>query len=447
MSFDGASNMQGINKGVVTHLKHCSPMAINIYCGSHGTNLVMKACAKSSVVSVNLFGTENKPGDVQKLKTFLYGNSRKRNNIFEKCKSLLEDVNQSLELAATHSVRFSALQNATDRLLTLYPAVIDCLEQISNDMEFKMNVRSEAQGLLSRFQSYETIVTLCLFKEIFTILGSLNKILQGETLDFSIAIMSVDVSLEKLQVLRDSSGKNVILSAVKIATEAQLEQLTFVEKRTRRKKRLGFDETDDERLTQAEDQWLAEVFYTVVDSATAVLDDKFSSQRKFLESIDIFLLKNMSEDISHNFHNSNSQEKIQSVLEKFKICISLNEFTTEMIDFVEIYRKAAEKDNKTLHSFLTIYNFMLRTMLDAVFPSVAVIYKIFSTIPTNSAECERVFSKLKLVKTLLANRLTSEHVGDRVLLSVEHEKMWNLTHSDLIKNYADTNELRNILYP
>ncbi|XP_065674098.1 uncharacterized protein LOC136091042 [Hydra vulgaris] len=279
-----------------------------------------------------------------------------------------------------------------------------------------MNVRSEAQGLLSRFQSYETIVTLCLFKEIFTILGSLNKILQGETLDFSVVIMSVDVSLENLQVLRDSSGKNVILSAVKIATEAQLEQQTFVEKRTRRKKQLGFDETEDEWLTQAEDQWLAEVFYTVVDSATAVLDDKFS-QRKFLESIDIFLLKNMSEDISHNFHNSNSQEKIQSVLEKFKICISLNEFTTEIIDFVKIYRKAAEKDNKTLPSFLTIYNFIVRTMLDAVFPSVAVLYKIFNTIPTNSVECE-----------------------DRFLLSVEHEKMWNLTHSDIIKNYADTNE-------
>ncbi|XP_065675497.1 uncharacterized protein LOC136091718 [Hydra vulgaris] len=253
--------------------------------------------------------------------------------------------------------------------------------------------------------------------------------------------------MEKLQVLRDSADQNAILSAVKIATEAQLEQQAFVKKRARRKKRLDFDETEDERFTQAKDQWLAEVFYTVVDSATAVLVGKFSSQMKFLESIDIFLLKNMSEDISHNFHNSNSQEKIQTVLEKFKIGISLNEFTTEMVDYVEIYRKTAEKYNKTLPSFLTIYNFMVRIMLDAVFPSVAVLYKIFSTIPKISAECERVFSKLKLVKTLLANRLTSEHVGDCVLLSVEHEKMWNLTHSDIIKNYTDTNELCNISYP
>ncbi|XP_065654758.1 zinc finger MYM-type protein 6-like [Hydra vulgaris] len=244
MSFDGASNMQGINKGVITHLKQCSSMATNIYCGSHGTNLVMKVCAKSSVVSIHFFGTENKPGNVQKLKTFLYGNSRKRNNIFEKCKSLLKDANQSIELAATKSVRFSALQNATNQLLTLYQAVINCLEQISNDMELKMYIRSE--GLLSRFQSYETIVTLCLFKEIFTILGPLNIILQGETLDFLFAIMSVDVSLEKLQVSRDSADQNVILSAVKVATEAQLEQQIFVKNRTRRKKRLDFDETEVE---------------------------------------------------------------------------------------------------------------------------------------------------------------------------------------------------------
>ncbi|XP_065662790.1 zinc finger BED domain-containing protein 5-like [Hydra vulgaris] len=58
----------------------------------------------------------------------------------------------------------------------------------------------------------------------------------GETLDFSITIMSVNVSLEKLQVLRNSAGQNAILSTVKIATESQLEQKTFVEKKTRRKK-------------------------------------------------------------------------------------------------------------------------------------------------------------------------------------------------------------------
>ena len=59
--FDGDSNMQGQHKGVATRLQAEAPMSINIYCGAHGSNLVMKACSKSSTTAVNLYGTDFKP--------------------------------------------------------------------------------------------------------------------------------------------------------------------------------------------------------------------------------------------------------------------------------------------------------------------------------------------------------------------------------------------------
>jgi hypothetical protein len=61
-------------------------MSIKVYCGAHGSNLVMKACCHSSVPAVNIYGTDAKPGELQKLCLFLYGNARKRNQIFQENK-------------------------------------------------------------------------------------------------------------------------------------------------------------------------------------------------------------------------------------------------------------------------------------------------------------------------------------------------------------------------
>ena len=81
--------MQGKHKGVATHIQELVPKSINVYCGAHGSNLVIKACCHSSVTAVNIYGTDTKPGELQKLRSFLYGNARKHNQIFQENKALL----------------------------------------------------------------------------------------------------------------------------------------------------------------------------------------------------------------------------------------------------------------------------------------------------------------------------------------------------------------------
>lgn len=54
---------------------------------------------------------------------------------------------------------------------------------------------------------------------------------------------------------------------------------------------------------------------------------------------------------------------------------------------------------------------------------------------------------MKIIKDRMSNKLTGEDLSDRLLLSVEHNLMWQLNYADIISKYADTNELRHILYP
>lgn len=88
-SYDGAANMQGGEKGVATRIKEHAPMSVNIYCEAHGTNLCNKATAHSSVDAVNLYGTDSKPGELQKLKTF-FMDMRESENKF--CTIIVNDI-------------------------------------------------------------------------------------------------------------------------------------------------------------------------------------------------------------------------------------------------------------------------------------------------------------------------------------------------------------------
>ena len=106
----------------------------------------MKACCHSSVTAVDIHGTDTKPCESQKLRSFLYGNARKRKQIFQdnrtKCTN---SALHSLELAGTHTISFLSLHDATDRVLKLYRVVLDTLVQIyENTSEFNATTRSEA---------------------------------------------------------------------------------------------------------------------------------------------------------------------------------------------------------------------------------------------------------------------------------------------------------------
>ena len=193
-SFDGASNMQGKHKGVATRFQELAPMSINVYCGAHASNLVMKACCHSSVTAVDLY-----MGQAQ--------NQVNCRNFVHFCMVMLENVTMqifqenktkstnsalhSLELAGTHAIRFLSLYDATDRVLKLYRVVLNTLVQnCENTTEFDAATQSEAEGLFNKFDSFDTLATLLLFHDLFEILAPLNLSLQARSIDLLVAIVS-----------------------------------------------------------------------------------------------------------------------------------------------------------------------------------------------------------------------------------------------------------------
>ena len=69
----------------------------------------------------------------------------------------------------------------------------------------------------------------------------------------------------------------MIAKEEKLARELKLSTTEFEVQQVRRKKRQTMDKGVDERSTSAKDNWKVEVFYTAIDSAINVLQEKFQS--------------------------------------------------------------------------------------------------------------------------------------------------------------------------
>lgn len=131
-------------------------MAGNIYCSRHGSNLINRGSCHSSMTAVNIYGTDSKPGEIQKVKTFLSSEAHKRHNIFQSHEGKYVRFK---ELAATQDIRFVAARQATVRLLEMYRPVMIALDEISHNT-----------------------------KDFFAILNPLNVKLQGRATDLSLII-------------------------------------------------------------------------------------------------------------------------------------------------------------------------------------------------------------------------------------------------------------------
>ena len=218
----------------------------------------------------------------------------------------------------------------------------------------------------------------------------------------------------------------------------------FKENRLRRKKRLFDDEGADEQTSDPNEQWINEVFLTAIDTAQAILKEKFSGQHAMLLSLSAFLPTSLC-DVERI-----TEEHVGKFIDQFKLDISAESLTAELRQFAELctHNKTELVTVREKNSFCEAYSYILEKRLDSVFSRLPLAYRILATIPTSSMECERTFSKFKIIKDRLANKITSEHLSDRMILSTEQDLMWKLDYMTIIRRYSATStELTKVLFP
>ena len=89
-------------------------------------------------------------------------------------------------------------------------------------------------------------------------------------------------------------------------------------------------------------------------------------------------------------------------------------------------------------AFQVLYKYSLNS---TSYNDLYVAYQYLLTLAVTQVECERVFSKLKLIKTRLRARMTQENLESSMLMSVQHEYMNLITSDEIIDKLAATSKL------
>ena len=121
-------------------------------------------------------------------------------------------LNKKMSLKRPGDTRWSSHYGAFVNLIHMFSSVIDVIETIIED-GLDSNKRAEANILIGLLQTFEFVFDLHLMKGVLGISNELSQALQRKDQDIVNSMKLVDISKQRLQVMRDD-GWNSLLEEV-----------------------------------------------------------------------------------------------------------------------------------------------------------------------------------------------------------------------------------------
>ena len=79
---------------------------------------------------------------------------------------------------------------------------------------------------------------------------------------------------------------------------------------------------------------------------------------------------------------------------------------------------------------------MIANDMCSIFPGLFTMYRIFLTLPINSAGAERSFSRLKLIKSYVRSTIGEDRLSGLALITIERQFASEVDYNEVIDNFA-----------
>ena len=257
--------------------------------------------------------------------------------------------------------------------------------------------------------------------------------------------------VSQLEKLRGEFSK-VLALAKTFCVDHELEQ-DFASKRTKKKKRLPGELSNDEIEEDLISRYRRETFVYAIDTAIAIMSirDRFSSHKAILA--DFALLD------PERFQDINSSNSFPQDAFARNYGFDEGKLKAEYISFIEIYPKLRKpkddrpfsdtspgpSDDVNRENFIAVLKVLSTFNLQSAFPELYTVYKILVTLSIGSTKCERTFSKLKIVKNNLRSTMGQKRLNSLMLINVERDLTKVLDYEQVINSFADMQLLQNML--
>ncbi|XP_044366248.1 zinc finger MYM-type protein 1-like [Triticum aestivum] len=433
--YDGASNMRGEFNGLRALIMRENSSAYYVHCFAHQLQLVIVAVAKKNDDVSDFFDMIalllNVAGASCKRKDLIRESQQERVKKGIGCGQLSTGtgLNQELSLQRAGDTRWGSHYKTLRSILNLFPDVIEVLKYVEKDGPSDAKKR-QARGLLDYVTDFDFVFHLHL---MFLILGHANALslsLQRKDKDILEAMVEVKLTKQKFQKIRDDGWESLLERTHSFCELYDIPKLDmeeeYIDRHKPRKKtnRTNYQHYRYDCLNPVIDLQLAEFNdrFNEVNSSLLTRMAAFCPKDSF-EAFDVESLVDLAKSYPDDFDS-----------------IQLKELVHELPFYIDNVR--ADERFTGLKTIYELGKLMVSTNKHLAFPLVYQLLKLVLVLPVATASVERCFSGMKIVKTVLRNRIGDDFMNYCIICFLEQRLLYSTSRKDVIDYFLKMKERR-----
>ena len=402
---DGASTMMGRHNGVVTRLKTITPSAIGVHCAAHQLNLASSQAA-DAVAYVKRFSNT-----LRQLYDY-FDNSAVRTAGLEAVQTL---ISESGKLLAPCSTRWLSTEKSVNRLKKCFISVVLSLQR-----EGEERLDAKALGLSSLVTEYRFVCTMLLLCDALPHVSLLSKCFQSVDCDYSIIPKMLTTTVHAIGQLKTVDGINMR------GLETFLKQIIDAGIEIKKPSHLG----DEYFKNYIKLPYLDKL----VNNIEARFDD-----RSVMASFDIFNPaklphlpdKPSTADLEMFVEYGNND--VERLSQQFQVAVA---DSVECIEEWCSFRQLLQDSCHHLKQEEVVSKLCCDSSLAAIYPNMSTLAKVCRVVPIQTADVERTFSQIKLIKSRIRNRMNENTLNSLLRIAIEGPPISNFPFTDAVQLWA-----------
>ena len=431
---DGANVNKGDKGGVMAEMKVESPWLVFVWCMAHRLELAVKEC---------LGDTKFKDIDEMLLNIYLLyeKSSKKLGQLAELCehlKDMYEFTNGSLKPVRSNGTRWIAHKIKAMRvLLDKYGLYMKHLAEMAEDKSYKSDQRAKIKGYLTKWKKTNMLMNMAFYLDALQPVSYLSLSLQREDIDpvrTIEALLCIQKRLEKLKSksvnefthlvhIKNTStindeGHHVYQGIVLKQRDAVIEKLS--KKKDRELQRLA--DVIHARLNR--DCTILKPVARILNAEAWVSNDDDDDEATGFADRE---LRNVFRRFSTPLRNAGVILTEEEILEEWH----------NMVEYAQTYLSPGKTNY--LKTWRRIFD-SSRAKTD--FKNVLLLVEICFVMPLSNAQLERLFSRMKRIKSKKRCSLSNERLGSLIHIGQEGMELSTETVMPAMSLWAEDKERR-----
>lgn len=327
-----------------------------------------------------------------------------------------------IELKSFSDTRWASQIAACDAVFKRLDCVLELIQMVAEDGNRDRDRICEAVALKVLI-NFTFVYNLLLFTNILQQMKNVCDQLQSKTLQLTSAFDLIDMVIKGLNNMRnDNECHKLMCHAKDICAKHDIPINVGAWNKRRKKVPSHIAESivtenvglSDDQYVNEEDYLKNTIFYPSIDKAVVEIRNRFSdTNMEILSAINSFVP-----------HNTGFLEfnKIKAFAEHYKA--NIQDLEIELTQLNRLIERKKASNQFCADNLLDMLKFVC--VYEDAFHETKRLLQIACSIPVTSAEAERTFSCLKLIKTYLRTTMTDVRLSNIAIISIHKQRAHQL---------------------